>query len=164
MKKIAPTTPGSHPPPPRNSKDKANRASRGLWWIRVGMALLPDAAITLAASIGVATQHWHPIAALVSSICLFGLWVSVTFLNPLLAYSSEVFFTNNQTWEKLCYGEAGFQAIFTILYAVMIGYAAKGVHEWRMEKARKHTNIELSPRKVSESSSMDQNVYADARV
>ncbi|PVI04437.1 hypothetical protein DM02DRAFT_611463 [Periconia macrospinosa] len=131
------------------------------WW-RIGLALLPDAAITFIQTWGLCTQHWHPITALVSSVALCALWFTVAFLNPFVAYNNEYRFENDETWEKLCYAEAGFQAVISLLYAVMAGFAAKGIHVWRKSRGAKYMNVEMNAQKTT--SSFEYSHDATARV
>ncbi|CAI6337088.1 unnamed protein product [Periconia digitata] len=121
------------------------------WWHRIGIALLPDAALTLGTTFGLCTQNWHPITAVVTTIAILGPWVYCTFVNPFVAYSNERSFRNSDTWSNLCYGEAAFQVVITIIYFVMLGFASKGVHVWRKARGERHTNFEMNARKPSQS-------------
>jgi hypothetical protein len=78
-----------------------------------------------------ATNRWHPIAALVTSILLPAPWLLGAMYNLLWPYGTEIYFENDDQWWALCWAEAGLQFVIVILYFVMAGYAAKAVHEWR---------------------------------
>lgn len=89
-------------------------------------------------------QRWHPIAALVTSICWFGNWLAGLLLNLFTVMSNEISFYNDDKWYNICYAEVGFQTIFALLYVAMMVYAAIAVHRWRMEKLADERLLELT--------------------
>ncbi|PVI02795.1 hypothetical protein DM02DRAFT_589130 [Periconia macrospinosa] len=128
----------------------SNNGANVKFWERIGAALIPDVALTFVIAFGIVKQRWHPIAALVTSIVYMALWLFVTLLNALVAYSGEVvYFSEVKTlnkWQSMCYAEAGFQGAITLLYMIMLGFASKGLHEWR--KARNHRASTVEPSKA----------------
>ncbi|KAJ4291760.1 hypothetical protein N0V90_009655 [Kalmusia sp. IMI 367209] len=101
------------------------------FWARTGPYLLGDAVLSLVAAFLIHKEKWHPIAALVTAILAFGLWFAGCFLNSLIVYSNEYYFEEVDKWRNICYGEAALQALLAVCYLVMMGFAAKAVHEWR---------------------------------
>ncbi|OAL03397.1 hypothetical protein IQ06DRAFT_344654 [Phaeosphaeriaceae sp. SRC1lsM3a] len=117
------------------------------FWLRIGMALIPDVLLTLASLVLIlnpmhhATYSFHPVFALVSSFVVMALYVQVCWLNPLIAGSNEVGFYNQDVWEKIVYAETAFQGIICILYIVMVVYSCVTVHNWRMAKKNKAVHM-----------------------
>jgi hypothetical protein len=107
----------------------------------MGIYLMCEAAFTLISGFWMYKSRWHPIAALVASFILFGLWTSGAALNAIIIASVEVGFVNLNNWYKLCYAEVGFQASMAILYAVMMGFSGNAVHMWR-KSGGKHEYVE----------------------
>jgi len=106
------------------------------WW-RIGIFLLIDAIISLTLALLIYLGKLHPVTALVAAILAFGNWFAACFINVLLVYSNEISFPKLDDWRTLGYTEAVFQALIAVFYLAMMGYAAKAVHEWRKEKARR---------------------------
>ncbi|KAF2023039.1 hypothetical protein EK21DRAFT_81721, partial [Setomelanomma holmii] len=108
------------------------------FWLRIGIALIPDILVTLLTLILLlnplhhATYSFHPVFALVSSFCMFGLYVGVCFLNPLFALSNEVAFHNMDIWERIVFVETGFEGVICLCWVGMMGLSAVAVHRWRV--------------------------------
>jgi hypothetical protein len=115
-------------------------ATRYNFWSRIGIALIPDVLLTIVTLVLIlnplhnATYSFHPIFALVSSLVMMGLYVSVAALNPIIAYSDETTFDNSGKWLNLTLAEMGVQAVLELLYLVMMVYSCVAVHKWRMAK------------------------------
>lgn len=72
---------------------------------------------------------------------MFVAWALSAFLNALLAYSSELFFVKNSTWDDICYAETGIQGVVALIYAVLIVLGAIAVH--RSRKAPDRSNVRM---------------------
>jgi hypothetical protein len=79
-------------------------------------------------------QTWHPVAALVAAILLFGAWLAGCVINAIVVYSNEYAFQQLQEWRRIGYAEVGLQATLAACHLAMMGFAAKAVHEWRRNK------------------------------
>ncbi|KAF1960783.1 hypothetical protein CC80DRAFT_590124 [Byssothecium circinans] len=130
-------------------------SNNAAFWARNSIPILVDSFLTLVTSWCIATQKWHPIAALVTSIFWPGVWVFGATYNSVGPYSTEVYFPRDDQWWALCWAEAAIQCIIGILYYVMMGFAAKAVHEMRKAEIRRAVDVELSARRVSERLSWD---------
>ncbi|KAK7188288.1 hypothetical protein PSPO01_05479 [Paraphaeosphaeria sporulosa] len=110
--------------------------TEGPWffWSRTGIYLIIDAVFSLAMAYFTWKNNWHPVAALVTSILLFCLWVAACLLNTFVVYSNEYSFKHLDEWRRIAYGESGLQATISVCYFVMMGFAAKAVHDWRKNK------------------------------
>jgi len=64
-------------------------------------------------------------------ICLY---IQVCWLGPFLAYANEVQFPNEDTWQNIVYGEAGFQILLLLMWAGMLALSAVAVRKWRVGK------------------------------
>ncbi|CAO2652905.1 Nn.00g023160.m01.CDS01 [Neocucurbitaria sp. VM-36] len=114
------------------------------FWFRIGIALIPDALYTLLTlSLIFQTPHlslknrtwtFHPAFALTFSIVLFGLYVSLSFLNAQIIGSNEISFHNVDSWYTLGYVELGFQGVLGLCYLGMMVCACVAVHRWRVGK------------------------------
>ncbi|KAF2824494.1 hypothetical protein CC86DRAFT_371811 [Ophiobolus disseminans] len=110
------------------------------FWLRIGLALIPDVLVTLTSLVLIlnplhhSTYSFHPIFALVSSIFLLSLYVNVCWLNPLIAYSNEVSFHNHQIWNKIVFAETAFEVVLCLCWIAMMGFSCVAVHKWRMAK------------------------------
>jgi hypothetical protein len=130
---------------------RLTNTARHNFWLRIGIALIPDALLTILTLILIlnplhhATYSFHPVFALVSSLVMMGLYVSVAFMNPFMAYSSEVPFRFSDKWYTLAFVEAGVQGLLSLLCLAMVVYSCLAVHKWRMAKkgAGKGGDIEL---------------------
>jgi hypothetical protein len=105
-----------------------------LWWLRWGLVVFMEIAHIIAQVACIATNNYHPIFALVGSICGFGLWVSFAVLDALVAYSGELYFSKSDAWESLCFAESGLMALMTVLYAAMLVLSSMAVHRYRKSK------------------------------
>ncbi|KAJ4360306.1 uncharacterized protein N0V89_000867 [Didymosphaeria variabile] len=116
------------------------------FWARTGVYLVIDAALSLVMAYFTWKEEWHPVAALVTAILVFGLWFAACFFNAIVAYSNEYWFKQSDQWQRIAYGEAGLQATIAACYLAMMGFAAKAVHEWRKVKIGKLSGYEADPR------------------
>ncbi|KAF2636852.1 hypothetical protein P280DRAFT_459191 [Massarina eburnea CBS 473.64] len=121
-----------------------------LFGVRNTFPIVADAFLTIVTAPCIATNRWHPITALCTSILWTGVWLTGLVLNVIVPYASEISFTHDDTWMNICYAEAAFQAVIVILYCFMSVYSAKAVHGWRKTRAGGRTDIEL--RRVSNQS------------
>jgi hypothetical protein len=103
-------------------------------WIRVSMALVPDAIFTFATAILCMTRCFHPITALVGAIILSGMYGSAASLNCLSVVANEVSFGARELWSRLCFAEVGVQVTITLLHIAMGVYASIAIHRWRKAK------------------------------
>jgi len=112
------------------------------FWLRIGLALIPDVLFTLLSLVVIlnplhhSTYSFHPVFALVSSLVMLSLYVNVCWLNPMIAYSNEVTFHREQIWEKITWAETGMEAVLCLCWIGMMGASCVAVHGWRVEKKR----------------------------
>jgi hypothetical protein len=124
------------------SKGDSNSSSSYHFWLRIGLALIPDVLLTMVSIILIlnpmhhSTYSFHPVFALVTSLVMMSLYVNVCWLNPIVAMSSEVWFYNADVWDNLALAETGMQSILCIVWIVLMGYSCAAVHGWRKEKKR----------------------------
>jgi hypothetical protein len=117
-----------------------NSLSSYRFWLRIGLALIPDLLLTLVSLVLIlnpmhhSTYSFHPVFALVTSFVMMSLYVNVSWLNHIVAMSREVWFVNADTWESLVLVETGFQGVLCIVWIVLVGYSCAAVHWWRKEK------------------------------
>ncbi|KAH7072507.1 hypothetical protein FB567DRAFT_633394 [Paraphoma chrysanthemicola] len=111
------------------------------FWLRIGLALIPDIILTLIYLILIlnplhrSTYSLHPVFALVASICMLGPYATVCWLNPMIAMSNEVGFPNMEKWEQIMWAETGMQALLALMWIEMMIASCVAVHKWR--KGRK---------------------------
>ncbi|KAF2442754.1 hypothetical protein P171DRAFT_474140 [Karstenula rhodostoma CBS 690.94] len=117
------------------NNDLSTTSGPWAFWARTGIYLIIDAAFSLTIAYFIMRNNWHPVAALVTSILLFGLWFAGCVLNAFSVYNNEYYFKQMDEWRGIVYGEAGLQGTIAASYIVMTGFAAKAVHEWRKNKA-----------------------------
>jgi tetrahydromethanopterin S-methyltransferase subunit D len=77
------------------------------------------------------------VLALVASICGVGFWLIAALLNVFTVYVTEYAFDDDPPWYTIRYVEATMQVVFSIIFSVMMGFAAVAVHKWRMAKKNK---------------------------
>ncbi|KAF2877534.1 hypothetical protein BDV95DRAFT_481972, partial [Massariosphaeria phaeospora] len=113
------------------------------FWLRIGLSLVPELLLTPCQIYSVATQRWHPVSALVTSLISCGLWACALSLNVMLVFSNETGFPNLSAWYDLCYTEAGLQGVIALIYLVLMGFAAAAVHRYKKDVRLKRVQQEV---------------------
>jgi hypothetical protein len=112
------------------------------WLQHTGILLIPETLYTIYQIITISflstkSTLYHPAVALSFNLILFLLYAMAGWLNPLLAWSSELSFDKRDTWERMCFAETGiivFIAVF--LYIPMIVLSCIAVHKYRKGTVR----------------------------
>ncbi|KAF1913175.1 hypothetical protein BDU57DRAFT_521894 [Ampelomyces quisqualis] len=119
---------------------KANKLYCYHFWLRIGMALIPDITLALISFILILNpvQHsiysFHPVFALMSSFVMMVLYVQVCWLNPLIALSNKVVFNHQTAWENIVFAETGLESVICLLCIAMLVYSCIAVHKWRIAR------------------------------
>lgn len=71
----------------------------------------------------------HPIAALVLSICLSGIWAYQSVGTIMADMCAET--THPDVWMGLLYTREAFHCLLALFYLAYIGVSAAAVHKWR---------------------------------
>jgi hypothetical protein len=126
--------------PSPNLRNIANQTFSYHFWLRIGMALIPDVIVTIVYLVLIlnpmhhSTYSLHPVFALVSSIVMMAMYANVTWLNVFIARSNEVGFHRSEVWEKLVYAETAFEGVICLLWIAMLVYSCVAVDKWRRAK------------------------------
>ncbi|KAH8729085.1 hypothetical protein GQ44DRAFT_607729, partial [Phaeosphaeriaceae sp. PMI808] len=131
----------------KNYLQKAWKWAPYNFWLRIGIAYIPDVLLTIVTLVLIfnplhhSTYSFHPVFALSSSLVMVCLYVALSFMDPLYALSNEVPFSNSEVWEYVVFVETGVQCAIGILWILMVVYSSIAVHKWRM--AKKSAGVEV---------------------
>jgi hypothetical protein len=136
-----------------------NISSRYHFWLRIGIALIPDALLTLVSLVLIlnpmhhSTYSFHPVFALTTSLIMMSLYINVVWLNPIIALSNEIDFPHSSAWYNMALTETGIQVLLCITWILLMGYSCAAVRNWRATKnpkAVKMARIEVQEGNESE--------------
>ncbi|KAJ4986811.1 hypothetical protein SVAN01_07738 [Stagonosporopsis vannaccii] len=101
------------------------------FFVRIGIALLPDILSALLTWYLQSRSHFHPVYALTQSLIIFCLYPIILTFNVIVVLSDETGMTNISTWRQLCYAEMGLQAVLTVCWIGLVVCSCVAVHMGR---------------------------------